>query len=229
MRALAPRAPRPRDRLWGGVHPAPFRAAARRRGGPRARGAARAPRRSPRRRPPRRSSPCAWRAPWRPAPTPAEGRGHRSPGASGRLRARRALERLREARPSPPSPSPWSQPRGRRRDGELQGRLDDGQIHQGRPPVRARHERERVHLLPRERAGRRAQRAASPSPSPSTARASPIEPVLQSTTFKEKNLAECVREAFRRVDPVSHTDRDPSAQANNRATVQVHLERPQGF
>lgn len=57
----------------------------------------------------------------------------------------------------------------------------------------------------------------------------PIEPVLQSTTFKEKNLAECVREAFRRVDPVSHTDRDPSAQANNRATVQVHLERPQGF
>ena len=57
----------------------------------------------------------------------------------------------------------------------------------------------------------------------------PIEPVLQSTTFKEKNLAECVREAFRRIDPVSHTDRDPSAQANNRATVQVNLERPQGF
>lgn len=57
----------------------------------------------------------------------------------------------------------------------------------------------------------------------------PTEPALKSTTFKEKNLAQCVREGFRRVDPVSHSDQDPSAQAGNRATVEVSLEKPEGF
>ena len=57
----------------------------------------------------------------------------------------------------------------------------------------------------------------------------PLEPVLKSTTFKEKNVTECIREDFRNINPVLHSDQDPIVQANNRATVEISVERPQGF
>jgi hypothetical protein len=58
---------------------------------------------------------------------------------------------------------------------------------------------------------------------------SAVEPVVKSSTFKDRSITECVRSAFKQIDPASHTTNGPDVQANQRATVQVDLERPQGF
>lgn len=57
----------------------------------------------------------------------------------------------------------------------------------------------------------------------------PEEPAVSKSTFKDKSITDCVRIALGTVDPASHSANGPDVQANQRATVQVDLERPDGF